>query len=189
MSQAKSLTQDEITKVLAHIACHSFALRNRAMFLTSLYSGMRAKEIACLKVADVLNSDGTARSEIRLTADMTKGKHPRTVYVNDKLRMELQRYLDIRRVDDMKQPFFVTAGRKAFSAAGMVQFFFWLYKRCEINGASSHSGRRTYATVIASKGTSLRVLMKLMGHRNLTTTSVYVDASDDMMRNAVELIG
>jgi integrase/recombinase XerD len=188
MSQAKSLTQDEILKVLAHISQNSFALRNRAIFLTSLNSGMRAKEIACLKVSDVLNSDGTARSEIRLTADMTKGKHPRTVYVNEKLRTELQRYLDMRRVEDTNQPLFVTAGRKAFSAAGMVQFFYWLYKRCEINGATSHSGRRTYATVIASKGTSLRVLMKLMGHRNLATTCVYVDASDDMLRNAVELI-
>lgn len=188
MSQAKSLTQSEITKVLEHIAARNFALRNRTMFLTSLYSGMRAKEISCLRVADVLNEDGTVRSEVRLTAEMTKGKHPRTVYLNVKLQTELQRYLDMRRVDDKTQPLFITAGRKAFSAAGTVQFFYWLYKDAGICGASSHSGRRTYATVIAAKGTSLRVLMRLMGHKNLATTAVYVDASDDMMRNAVELI-
>jgi len=71
-----------------------------------------------LRVADVVNEDGTVRSEVRLTAEMTKGRHPRTVYLNAKLQTELQRYLDMRRVDDKTQPLFITAGRKAFSAAG-----------------------------------------------------------------------
>lgn len=188
MSQAKSLTQDEIEKVLAYIANRNFALRNRVIFLTSLYSGMRAKEIACLKVADVLNSDGTVRGEVNLTPAMTKGKHSRTVYVSEKLKTEWQRYIDMRRVDDLSQPLFVTAGRKAFSAGGMVQFFYWLYKGASVDGATSHSGRRTYATVISSKGASIRVLMNLLGHRQISTTAVYIDANPDMLRNAANLI-
>ena len=133
MSQAKSLTNDEIEKVLTYIAGRNFALRNRVLFLTSLYSGMRAKEISCLKISNVLNSDGTVRGEVHLTAEMTKGKHSRTVYISEKLKTEWQRYLDLRRVDDLSQPLFVTAGRKAFSAAGMVQFFYWLYKGASVN--------------------------------------------------------
>jgi site-specific recombinase XerD len=54
-------------------------------------------------------------------------------------------------------------------------------------GATSHSGRRTYATNIASQGVGLRVLMRLMGHRNVSTTAVYIDANDDMLRKAAEL--
>jgi len=34
----------------------------------------------------------------------------------------------------------------------------------------------------------LRVLMRLMGHRNVSTTAVYIDANDNMLRNAVELV-
>jgi integrase/recombinase XerD len=86
------------------------------------------------------------------------------------------------------QPLFITAGRKAFSAAGMVQFFYWLYKGAGVDGATSHSGRRTYATVISSKGASIRVLMNLLGHRQISTTAVYIDANPDMLRNAANLI-
>jgi site-specific recombinase XerD len=57
-----------------------------------------------------------------------------------------------------------------------------------IDGASSHSGRRTFATSLSSRGASIRVLMKILGHRNISTTIGYVDASDDMLRRAVELV-
>jgi integrase/recombinase XerD len=63
-----------------------------------------------------------------------------------------------------------------------------VYRAAGIDGASSHSGRRAYATSIASQGVGLRVLMRLMGHRNVSTTAVYFDANDNMLRNAVELV-
>jgi integrase/recombinase XerD len=34
----------------------------------------------------------------------------------------------------------------------------------------------------------LRVLMRLMGHRNVSTTADYLNVDDDMKRRAVELI-
>jgi len=34
----------------------------------------------------------------------------------------------------------------------------------------------------------VRVLMSLAGHRNITTTQVYIDVNDAMKRKAVELI-
>jgi len=77
MSQAKTLTPAEIDHVLAHIAQRSYALRNRVMLLTGLWSGMRVGEIASLSVCDVVNTDGTIRAEVRLTAEQTKGRHPR----------------------------------------------------------------------------------------------------------------
>jgi integrase/recombinase XerD len=30
--------------------------------------------------------------------------------------------------------------------------------------------------------------MRLMGHKSVSTTAIYVDANDDMLRKAVELI-
>ena len=53
---------------------------------------------------------------------------------------------------------------------------------------SSHSGRRTFATRLNEKGVGMRTIQRLMGHRNIQTTALYCDVSDDTMRNAVELV-
>ena len=74
-----------------------------------------------------------------------------------------------------------------FTANTLTQFFHYLYKRSGIDGASSHSGRRSYATSISSAGVGIKILQKLLGHKNIQTTSVYIYASDDMLRKAVEL--
>jgi integrase/recombinase XerD len=52
----------------------------------------------------------------------------------------------------------------------------------------SHSGRRTFATRLNAKGVGMRTIQKLMGHRNIGTTALYCDVSDETMRNAVELV-
>lgn len=188
MSQAKTLTPTEVDQVLNYISTQSFPLRNRAMFLTGLWSGMRVGEIASLSVGNVMNSDGTVKAEIRLTADQTKGRQPRTVFLPQKLQEELQGYLALRQPTIPSHPLFVTAGRKRFSANVMAQHFHYLFKRAGIAGASSHSLRRTFLTSLSAKGISIRVLAALAGHRALQVTLRYLDASDDMKRNAVELI-
>jgi len=66
--------------------------------------------------------------------------------------------------------------------------FFWLYRQAGVSGASSHSGRRSFITSLASKGISVRVLASMAGHRSISTTMSYIDANDDMKRKAVELI-
>ena len=188
MSQAKTLTPAEIEQLLAYIAQRSFAMRNRLMFLTGLWSGVRVGEIASLSVGDVRNADGSVKAEIRLTAQQTKGRQPRTVYLPQKLRDALQEYVDLRSTSPASHPLFITAWRKAFTANVMSQHFFWLFKRAGIAGASSHSMRRTFLTSLASKGISIRVLASLAGHRSVQVTMKYLDASDDMKRNAVEMI-
>jgi integrase/recombinase XerD len=188
MAQAKTLTQAELDQVLAYIASRSFATRNRVMLLMGYWSGMRVGEIASLSIADVCNADGTAKSEIRLTADQTKGRHPRTVFVPQKLRAELQAYLDLRKPLNHKHPVFITAGRKPFSASGMTQHFYWLFRNAGIAGASSHSMRRSFITNLANKGIGVRVLASLAGHRSIAVTQRYIDVNDELLRNSVELI-
>lgn len=188
MSQAKTLTPAEIEQVLKYIEEKSFARRNRVMLLTGLWSGMRVGEIASLRIGDVLNVNGTVKAEVRLTAEQTKGKHPRTVFLPQKLRDELAAYLQLRKPLKAEHPLFVTAGCKGFTANVMTQNFYWLFKRAGVDGASSHSMRRTFITNLASKGIGVRVLASLAGHRNLQVTMRYIDASDDMKRNAVELV-
>jgi integrase/recombinase XerD len=188
MSQAKTLTPQEIEQVLEYISQRGYAMRNRLMFLTGLYSGMRVGEIASLTVGDVRNTDGTVKAEIRLTADQTKGRQPRTVFLPQKLRAELQTYLDLRGMVPATNPLFITGGRKPFSANLMAQHFHYLFKHAGIAGASSHSMRRSFITNLANKGISVRVLAEISGHRSIAVTQKYIDVNDDMKRNAVELI-
>ena len=188
MSQAKTLTPQEIDQVLRYIEPRSYAMRNRLMFLTGLWSGMRVGEIASLQVGDVRNTDGSVRAEIRLTAEQTKGRHPRTVFLPQKLRDELQVYFDMRGMVPATNPLFITAGRKRFSANVMAQHFHYLFKRAGIAGASSHSMRRSFITLLASRGIGVRVLAELAGHRSIAVTQKYIDVNDDMKRNAVEMV-
>jgi len=92
MAQAKTLTKEELTRVLDYIRTRRFEPRNRAMMLLTHLAGLRIGEVACLRWSDVMNLDGSVKDEIRLLPDMTKGRHPRTVFVSIRLREELQAY-------------------------------------------------------------------------------------------------
>jgi integrase/recombinase XerD len=188
MAQAKTLTPAELDQVLDYIATRKFSLRNRVMLLTGFWSGMRVGEIASLSVGDVMNKDGTVKAEVRLTADQTKGRQPRTVFLPQKLRDELQAYLALRQPAHAEHPLFVTAGRRAFTANVMTQHFYWLFQKAGISGASSHTMRRSFITNLATKGIGVRVLASLAGHRSIAVTQKYIDVNDDMKRNAVELV-
>jgi integrase/recombinase XerD len=188
MSQAKTLTPVEIEQVLNYIAQHNFSLRNRVMLLTGLFSGMRVGEISSLSIGDVMNFDRSVKAEVRLTAEQTKGRQPRTVFLPKKLRDELASYLVLRIDAKYEHPLFVTSGRKSFSANVMAQHFHHLFKRAGIAGASSHSMRRSFITNLATKGIGVRVLASLAGHRSIAVTQRYIDVNDEMKRNAVELV-
>ena len=109
-------------------------MRNRVMFLTGLWSGMRVGEIASLSVGDERNTDGKVKAEIRLIAAQTKGRQPRTVFLPQKLLDELQTFLDQRGPVPSTNPLFITAGRKRFSANVMAQHFHYLFKHAGIAG-------------------------------------------------------
>ena len=98
------------------------------------------------------------------------------------------RYLIAISPADRERPVFATQRNSAFSANTLTQHFFYLYKRAGLEGASSHSGRRTFITNLANKGVSVRVLASLAGHRSISTTQAYIDVNDEMKRRAVELI-
>lgn len=188
MAQAKTLTQGEIDQVLRYCANTRYPQRNRVIVLTSVWSGMRVGELAALRVGDVANADGTIKSEVRLAANQTKGHVGRTVFLSEKLRTELAAYLRHRRFKSLEQPLFYTEKAQGFTANTLAQWFYWTYKKAGISGASSHSGRRTFITNLASKGIGVRVLASLAGHKSIAVTQMYIDVNDEMKRAAVELV-
>lgn len=188
MAKAKTLTTAELDQVLRYANSRQYPERNRALILTSFYLGLRVAEIALLKLGDVVNDDGSIKNEIRLAGSQTKGGHPRTVYVPEKLKPEFQTYIKTRHVKDCSMPLFHTDNKLGFTPNGLCVWFFHLYRNAGISGASSHSGRRTLITTLANKGIGVRVLAEIAGHRSIAVTQKYIDANPEMMRNAMNLI-
>lgn len=199
MKQARTLDDKELNLLLLYINTRKHAARDRLIVLLTHWAGMRCKEIASLKLKDVLEIDGTVKQEINLTAEMTKGKFGRTVVLAEKLRKEIMAYVKTRfeskallalAYSDMyNKSLLVTQKRDdGFSANTLCYTMHMLYKEAGLHGASSHSGRRSFITKLSAKSVPLKVLMEMVGHRNLQTTQRYIDVTQDMKRAAVELI-
>jgi integrase/recombinase XerD len=187
--QAKTLTAQEIRRVLDYVATRKHSERNRAMLLTMFYAGLRVKECAALRYEDVLDAEGKVKQEIRLTPEQTKGSKAGTVFVSEKLRKELQAYVRAYPAKALTDKLFYSQKRpsEGWNSNTLCQFFHHLFKNVGIEGASSHSPRRTLITNLADKGVSVRVLQSIARHANISTTQAYIDVNDAMKRKAIEL--
>lgn len=188
--QAKTLTAQELRRVMDYIATRKHAARNRAMLMMTHLAGLRVGEVAALRYSDIVEQDGTIRTEFTLTAEQTKGNYARTVFVSDRLRKELQTYVSKLTTPVNNAKLFYTQKNAVtgFTANTLTQYFHYLYKGAGLNNCSSHSGRRTFITNLASKGVGVRVIMGLSGHRALSSVQHYIDCNDEMKRNAVNLL-
>lgn len=189
MKQARVLTDIEFKRLLAVVAQMKHAGRNRLAFMLSHLAGLRVGEIAALTVRDVVDTEGKVREQLRLRAEITKGGDARVVFINERLRREIERHLtDSPKPKDANAPLLLTQKQTPFSANTLCQLMGQLYKSAGLEGATSHSGRRWFITRLAHSSVSPKVIMTLAGHRNLTTTQRYIDVRDDMMKAAVELL-
>jgi len=188
--QAKVLNSSEIRKVLDYCATRKHSSRNRALVLTMFNTGMRVSEVASLRVKDVIDNEGNIKNEIRLLAENTKTNEARVVFVNEKLRKELQQYAKLITNLNPNNKFFYSqkSTSDGFTANTLTQHFHYLYKRLGLDGASSHSSRRTFITTLANKGIGVRVIMGLSGHKALSSVQCYIDCNSELMRNAVEMV-
>lgn len=199
MPNAKVLSDHEVNKVLRAISIRRHATRDRAIFLLGLYSGMRAIELASLRICDVLTKEGEIRDTINLSDAQTKGRKGRSVIIGKKAREEIKRYLlDRFNVNDLEpilltdtvRPLFSTQKQptRGFSANTLAGHFCQLMREARIDGASSHSMRRTFITNLADKGVSIHILQALAGHANIQTTARYIHANEAVIRRAAELV-
>jgi integrase/recombinase XerD len=188
MAQASVLTETDLKRVFRIIETTRHAKRNRLAFVLSIYAGLRVGEIAALTIGDVANQAGEARREIKLGSHQTKGSRGRTVVLSTRVRKEIEAYLKHLPVRDPDAPLISSQrGRGAFSPLTLSMLFKEIYELSGIR-TSSHSGRRTFATRLNAKGIGMRTIQKLMGHQHISTTALYCDVSEDMLRNAVELV-
>ena len=188
MKQAQTLSDADIKRVLAYCSIRRHQTRDRTIIQTSILAGLRAKELAALRVGDVYDNTGNVRDQFIMTGEQTKGGYARRIYVSSKLARVLRQYRVLIQNRKNSEPLFRTQQHTAFSANTMCQLFLNIYKACGLRDASSHSGRRTFITRLASKGVSVRVLAELAGHRSIQTTQRYIDVNAEQMIEAVELV-
>lgn len=179
--KAKVLNEREFNRVLNSIKKKLHVKRNTALLYCSFGLGLRAKEMALLKVKSVLDYDGDLLEEINLESSMTKGKKQRHVYLsNPKVIATFRDYLDNRRMLEgilfnYESPLFKSQKGDAFSPNTLQQLFHRIYAEARLIGASSHSGRRTFATTLIEKGIDIKAVSTLMGHASVTMTAQYVE--------------
>ena len=188
MRHAQTLNESQFRKVLHYCRTRRHANRDTAIFIVSFFAGLRAKEIAALKLGDVFDAKGHVREQFTLETEQTKGGQRRSVFINKRLAKALDDYGLDKNLSNLDRPLFESQKGGHFSANTMCQLFLDILKNCGFKDASSHSGRRTYITRLANKGVGVRLLAALAGHSHISTTQRYIDVNADQMKEAVELL-
>jgi integrase/recombinase XerD len=193
MKQAKVLTQAEIKRLLKVVSTTKHASRNRLIVMLSYLAGLRACEIAALRVRDVITElpDGSweVTEQVLLGSHQTKGSKAQTVVLCAALRREIAEYYAPQRLlVEAHDALIVSQKAGAFSSQSIQNLFRELYWAAGISNASSHSGRRTFITQLSERGVSVRVIQALARHSSLSTTQRYIDVSVDKLRTAVEAL-
>ena len=190
MKQAKLLTDAEFKRLTAVINSLRYQTRNHTTVALSFYAGLRACEIAALRVGDVFDDAGGVKDTIYLNSTQTKGSDSTTVLVNTKLKRQLEKFAKQYPVhmSTRTAPLLFSAKGGGFSAQTIVNLFKRIYKIAGIEGASSHSGRRQFVTKLADQGINARLVQVLARHKHLSTTQRYIEVNELQMRNALELL-
>lgn len=173
----KQLPRDEIEHVLRAVDQHAYQdefTRVRAVAVLSVFvfAGLRRAEVLALEVEDV---DMTGRV-IRVWDG--KGGKDRAIPMTNVLWLVLARYLQHRedRGKECKAFFTCINDDRAMSVSAMKSM---LATTQAISGVrfSSHRLRHTFATLMVEGNTEIYGLAELMGHSNIRTTTVYLQAA------------
>lgn len=164
----RAIAAEDITKLLSAID----NVRDRAMILLLLRTGMRIGELLKLQINDV---DLDARL-IKIYQG-EKNYIGRVVYFSDDAADALVAWLKQR-----KQKFylFYSRGHSHFTYNGARMMFVKYLKRAALcdKGYTVHCLRHSFATELLNAGMRIECLQQLLGHTKLEVTRIYARLSD-----------
>jgi len=181
MRVPKAITEAQVDALLAAPDTGTpLGARDRAMLELMYASGLRVSELVESKLVDLSLPDGVVRV-------MGKGSKERLVPFGEEARRWLeawlatsrQELLDGRRSDAL----FVTV-----RAAAMSRQMFWnLVKKYALaagirNPISPHTLRHAFATHLLNHGADLRAVQLLLGHADISTTTIYTHVARERLR-------
>ena len=199
--KAKTLNSKQLDLLLHSLTKTRHPLRNRMVFLLSFKQGMRAKEIASLKWSMVTDAQGNLLDHINLPNTASKGKTSGRMIPLAKQTLETLMQLHQARstkgsqlqIKSSTSDFVITTERSpSTSPTAIVNLMKTIFIQNNLDGCSSHSGRRTaitnWARKITEAGGSLKDVQQLAGHSALSQTQGYIDQSPAAQRKLISLL-
>ena len=178
--KAKILTHEELQLLFAR---GFTSLRDRVLFAIMLHTACRVNEAVTLRVADAYDGRGRVRAKLTFRKANTKGKlATRSIPVNEDLRRALEQYAPPARQTYL---FPGQNGRPHLHPDSASWILREALRRVQIDGASTHSFRRTALTHMSSRGIPLRVIQEVSGHRTLDELYKYLEVTDEEVLGAV----
>jgi integrase/recombinase XerD len=182
----KTLSEDQVNALLtAPDENTALGARDKAMLELMYASGLRVSELVKLKTLHVSLNEGVLRI-------MGKGSKERLVPFGDMARDSLLTYmqqaraglLGAKQTDDL----FVTAsGPKAGTAMSRVMFWQLIKKYAVLSGITSplspHTLRHAFATHLLNHGADLRSVQVLLGHADISTTTIYTHVARERLKH------
>lgn len=184
--QARSLTKDEVKRLIAITKNTKHATRNMAIIMLGLCSGLRVKEIANLTLSHILNADGSIRETASIGKGVSKGNKVGQIQLkNTDLRKALNEWLEVRQSDVAGDYLFYTQKKKQTTANYLAKLLLQIFKDSGLSGCSSHSLRRTFANTLMENGANIRDISNLLRHSSIATTQLYFDSSETKLGELV----
>lgn len=164
------LSADEVVRFLQAVS----GLKSRAALTTAYAAGLRAAEVAALRVADIDSARGV------IIVRHGKGGKERNAMLSPQLLGILRTYWRLARPQtflfpgrDPDHPIHPAALHVACRAAVEES---GLLKR-----VTMHALRHSFATHLLESGTDIRIIQVLLGHENLSTTARYTRVSASLI--------
>jgi site-specific recombinase XerD len=176
------LTKQEALRLLEAVFNYPYRdaylrFRNHALFATFIFAGLRRQEVINLKLTDV---DLENRS---IFVRQGKGSKDRVIPMNETLAEILMRYVQARRRLGKTCPeFFASFPRnEGLCQEGIILLIKKMRAASHIR-FTAHLLRHTFATLMLEGGCDIYSLSKMMGHTDISTTTIYLAASIEHLR-------
>ena len=177
----KALSEAQVEALLmAPDVTSPLGLRDRTMIELMYASGLRVSELVGLKTVHLGLSEGA----LRVTG---KGSKERMVPFGQEAHAWIRRYLQEARADILQakvsDALFVTVRGGAMTR----QMFWILVKRYALAAGiqvplSPHTLRHAFATHLLNHGADLRAVQMLLGHADISTTTIYTHVARERLR-------
>lgn len=175
------LTQDQVSRLLAQPKSDTvIGLRDRALLALLYGTGIRASECATLRSGQV------DLAQLTITV-RGKGGHERAIPLNPQLAEVLRCYAQVRGPALPTAPFFRSRFGRPLSRGAVYERVRTWGQRSRVGiPLSPHRMRHTFATHLVRAGVGLVTIRDLLGHRQITSTQIYLHVTAEDLRAAAE---
>lgn len=176
----KTLSIEEIDKLLDINLTNSFSYRNKAMLELMYSSGLRVSELINVSIHDI----DTSNCIIRI---MGKGSKERIVPLGDYAIRYIELYLKEHREKLIKRELndylFLNNHGKKMTRQGFFKILKGIAREKNIKTEfSPHTLRHSFATHLLNGGADLRSIQEMLGHSDISTTQIYTHVSKEKLK-------